>query len=392
MEQLNAAVQNYDWGDPAFLADLQGRTPSGLPEAELWMGGHPAAPSWLESSNVSLPDHISSDPLGALGPAVQARFGELPFLAKILAAARPLSLQTHPSKSQAEAGYRRESQAGIPLDSPERIYRDTNHKPELICALTDFEAKSGFAHLAQSREVFDGLEDTALAAVADRLGRAGTEQSVLADTLGWLLREPTESQQGLVDAAVSAAERRSDGPHAAAWAWVPRIASFYPGDVGPVISLLLNHVVLQPGQAMYLPAGNLHSYLAGCGVEIMANSDNVIRCGLTSKHVDVDELLDVVDATPIAVEVQQPIAPRHRYTTHVDDFELERILVEGQVDVAVTGPEILIPTGGMVTATAASGTPHTLSPGHPLWVDAAEGSYALDGAGTVFRATTALTL
>jgi len=390
VEQLSAAVRNYNWGHQSFIADLQGRTPTGQPEAELWVGAHPGAPSRLLLSKTSLPDHIAADPDSALGERVAARFGELPFLVKVLAAARPLSLQTHPTKVQAMEGYERESAAGIALDAPNRIYRDTNHKPELICALTPFEAKSGFASLAQTRELFEPLGATALAPVLDLLHQTGTEQEVLERTLRWLLCESAQSQQALVAGAVEAAANAGSSPFAPAWGWVPRIAGWYPGDVGPVVSLLLNHVVLQPGQAMYLPAGNLHSYLGGCGVEVMANSDNVIRCGLTSKHVDVDELLAVVDATPIAVAIQAPVGPRHCYVTDVDEFVLERILVADDVEVAVGGPEIIVATAGDVVAIDSSGMTFPLGLGQALWVDASEVGYTLHGRGDVFRTTSVL--
>lgn len=389
MDQLSAAVQHYDWGDPDFLARLQGRRESGLPEAELWMGAHPVAPATVIDSGVPLPAVVEADPIGSLGEATAQRFGQLPFLAKVLAAARPLSIQAHPSQTQAIEGFAREDGAGIARDARERIYRDANHKPELICALTPFDAKCGFRQLDRTRELFESIGTEALAPLRELISADGSDTDVLRSALAWLLRLEPDAAARLVAAAIEgAAEVAADGPFATDLCWLPEVAHIRPGDVGNVVALLLNHVTLAPGQAVFLPAGNLHAYLRGAGVELMANSDNVIRCGWTSKHVDIDELLDVVHTAPIAPPVQTPAGRIHTYEAPVPEFDLSRIEVVDDTRLRVQGPEILVLTEGMVELTTDGGQVTVAEPGVPVWVPASDLGYVARGAGVLFRATT----
>ncbi|MEM7285632.1 MAG: mannose-6-phosphate isomerase, class I [Actinomycetota bacterium] len=387
MERLVATTQHYDWGDERFIAELQRRAASGLPEAELWMGAHPTAPAVLAGTGRSLDDVIAADPHVTLGDAVSRRFSGLPFLAKVLAADRPLSIQAHPSLAQARAGWERENRAGVPLDSPDRTYRDPNHKPELICALTPFEAKCGFRSLDATRELFDTLGGSGLAPVRERLAVDGPAASVFADTLAWLLRGRADRGPALAEAAVqAAADAPAGGPYGAELRWTAEIAQLHPGDVGVVVALLLNHVVLEPGQAVFLGAGNLHAYLRGAGIELMANSDNVVRGGLTSKHIDIEELLDVVDCTPIVPPVQQAVGCLHTFDAPVPEFSLTRVTVADDVRLNVQGPEILVVTEGIVEFVTQAGQQVAVEAGEPVWVPASDGCYLARGGGVFYRA------
>lgn len=379
VRRLDGVLQHYDWGDPRAIADLQGREPSGRPEAELWLGAHPSAPS-LVADGRSLEAVIADDPAGALGPAIVDRFGELPFLLKLLAAAEPLSIQAHPSADQAEAGHAAENDRGVPVDAPERVYRDRNHKPELICALAPFRALCGFRRLDATRELFAAL-GPGTEPVVERLSVSGPDAEVLAATLDYLL---TEADSDVVRGVVEAA-RVLDRPGWHDEAQVVLDAqTHHPDDPGIVVTLLLNYVELEPTEALFLGSGNLHAYLSGFGVEVMANSDNVVRGGLTSKHVDVVELLQVVDCTPIEPRIQRPDDWNHRYDVDADEFVLHRyVLAEGR---AITwereAPAIALVTRGSATV---DGEP--VGRGGAVFLAASE-TARLTGDAEVYLATT----
>ncbi len=384
MDLLAAAIQDYGWGDPAFIPELQQRTPTGHPEAELWMGAHPKAPSQLRSAGVGLDHHVATSPRAALGAA--ASFGQLPFLKKVLAAAQPLSIQTHPNIAQAEIGFARENDAGVPLDSPTRTYRDPNHKPELICALTPFDAKCGFRRVEQSRELVARLDTPGVAPLAARLAQQGDDADVLADVLQWLLTMSPEDASRLTNAVVDAATTVGDGAWLTEIMWTHRLQALYPGDPGVVVALLLNHFTLEPGEALFLEAGVLHAYVQGAGIEIMANSDNVIRGGLTPKHIDVAELSAVVDTTPIDPPVQQPTSNEHTFDSPVREFSLTRLVIDEGYQATGDGPEILIATSGGFRVTCGDAA-FGLEPGTPVWIDAIDPEWAVEGHGTLFRTT-----
>ncbi len=378
LERLTCVVQDYAWGDRAAIATIQGREPDGGPEAELWMGAHPKAPSVLDDGR-SLDVAVADDPTHWLGTAVADRFGAWPFLCKILAAAEPLSIQAHPSAEQAAAGFAREDAAGVDRGAPERTYRDPNHKPELICALTPFEALCGFRHLDEVRQRVDGWPDPVFDPLRHHLAAPGDDETVLGDTVAWLLG----GSDDVVAIAHALGADGSPDPVAAS------IAGHYPGDPGVVVSVLLNHLVLEPGQAVFLGAGNLHAYLRGVGVELMANSDNVVRGGLTPKHVDLDELQRVVEFRPLAPDVQTAAGVAHRFRSGVEEFALTRLaLGDGdEVTCAVVGPELVVVTDGRLTLVPDVGPPLELGPGEVAAVPAATGSWRAMGVGTGWRAT-----
>jgi mannose-6-phosphate isomerase len=296
--RLDAPIRTYAWGSRTVLADLQGRpTPTSDPEAELWFGAHPSAPSRIVGADgaMALDDAITADPVGWLGPEVVARFGpQLPFLLKILAVDAPLSLQLHPSADQAEAGFAGDEAAGVPIDAPERRYRDRWPKPELVRAVTPFVALCGFRPVERTLELLDRLAVPELGELSRRLRDEG--QGALTSGVAQLLSTPAAERAELVTAIARAADRgwSPDESFAAELSWLRRLADRYPQDAGVAVAVLLDLVELPPGGSVHLPAGHLHAYLHGTAVEVMAGSDNVLRGGMTAKHVDVDELLRVL--------------------------------------------------------------------------------------------------
>jgi mannose-6-phosphate isomerase len=379
---LTGVVRPYAWGSRTILAKLQGRSvPSEGPEAELWLGAHPGDPSTVTRPDgpLSLATLIAEDPKGQLGSEVAGEFGSrLPYLMKVLAADAPLSLQAHP-----DAEYARRAFAAQEADpAAPRNYTDPYHKPEMLVALTPFRALCGFRAPETSAAVLDELDLPQLAPVvaALRTGVAG-----LRDAVRTLLAWPADDRRALVDAAVAAARAGS-----ASHALISELAEHYPADPGVLVALLLNHVRLEPGEAIWMPAGNMHAYLNGAAVEIMASSDNVLRGGLTAKRVDVDELLRVlrfevldepvlpaVDVAPGVVTWQVPAR----------EFALYRIRLDGaSVAGPGTGPRILVCTDGEVTVHGDGAGGVTVRTGTAVYAAADAGPITLAGAGEVFVA------
>ncbi|MFG2737293.1 mannose-6-phosphate isomerase, class I [Streptomyces harbinensis] len=425
MDSLDNPVRPYAWGSHTAIPALLGTAPTGTPQAELWMGAHPGAPSRLDrgAGAVTLTEIIRADPQAELGPETVAAFGpRLPFLLKLLAADAPLSLQVHPSRSQAQTGFADEERRGVPLDAPHRNYKDANHKPELLCALTPFEGLCGFRPAAEAAALLEGLgiDDLKPYVLALR-DRQAADASPSSSGRGHPMREVLTALLGTdraalaptVDRAAEAAARLG-GPYAP----YAGIARHHPGDPGVLAALLLHHVSLRPGEALYLGAGVPHAYLSGLGVEIMANSDNVLRCGLTPKHVDVPELLRVVRFEPTEPALLRP-EPRpggeEVYPAPIDEFRLSRYVLgtggtdgpdgtghtdstgtgrgtedggPGRAVLPAGGPQILLCTDGTVTLR----TQHaelTLARGRSAYVPASE-TVTATGPGTLFRATVAL--
>ncbi|MEM9455440.1 MAG: mannose-6-phosphate isomerase, class I [Myxococcota bacterium] len=353
MWRLRNTIQRYAWGSRDAIAGLQGRpVPTEQPEAELWMGAHARGPSTLVGDgDRSLRDAIEAEPEAMLGAICRERFeGRLPFLLKVLAAAEPLSLQAHPDQARAREGFEREDAAGVERDAPHRNYRDPYAKPELVCALGPFAALCGFRSIEDTRALVEALAVPALRACAEPLWSMPPGPAV-ATVVGDLLTQPQPGP--VVDAVVEAAARRSDGPWARERAWVVRLGERYPGDPGVVVAMLLNLVELRAGEALFLSAGRLHCYLEGNAVEIMGSSDNVLRGGLTPKHVDVPELLDVLDRHVGSVPVLRPRAiSEHEaiYDTPATAFTLGRIELRAAEHWSAVprGPEIVLCTAGEV--------------------------------------------
>lgn len=369
MHRLLNTLRPYAWGSTTAIAELLGREPSGGPEAELWIGAHPGAPSRVisgaQQAGPGLDEFIGEDPDALLGaPSIEAFGPRLPFLLKVLAAGRPLSLQVHPTLEQAQAGFAAEEAAGVDRGAPERNYRDDNHKPEMIFALSRFEALCGFRKATDASALFEEL--TALL--------AGEDAAEVTEQVAELLRDPNE-EEALRDAfarLISGGEqtRAAVGPAAAAITrsgtrdpglrTVADLAQDYPDDPGVLVSLLLNRVTLEPGQALALGAGNVHAYLSGLGIEVMASSDNVLRGGLTTKHVDVAELLRTVRFASLPVPFLTPSESelgQELYRPPFSEFQLQRIHVDGRaseasrepVPVAQAGAAVVLVVGGSLT-------------------------------------------
>jgi len=392
MYPLENRVQEYAWGSRTAIAELLGRpTPSPNPQAELWLGAHPSAPSRAFEGGAwrSLLELIARAPKEELGERVVSKFGKtLPFLFKVLAAETPLSIQAHPDREQARAGFAAEEGAGLAFDAPRRNYRDPNHKPELLYALGRFDMLSGFRRAADTARLFRAL---GVSALAERATALETAPGALRSLASFLYALDAAERSALVVSVVDASRRHVDarGEFARECGWAVRLAELYPGDVGVVVALLLNLIVLEEGQAVYLSAGHLHAYLGGVGLEIMANSDNVIRGGLTPKHVDVAELLRVVTFAegPVELVVPRDRGPERIYETPASEFCLSRIAIGSSEFRAADrrGAEILLCTEGEVTIS--SGASLTLSKGASAFVPAKDGAYDVRGRGTLFRAT-----
>ncbi len=392
IHELSNTIQSYAWGSRTALAELRGApSPSPSPEAELWMGAHPLAPSRLLPDLLGLDRAIASAPAEMLGPTVAAAHDQkLPFLLKLLAAREPLSLQAHPSREQARAGFAAEEAAGVALDAPHRSYKDDNHKPELLCALTEFWALYGFRDASHTLELLCELDVPELAAYRRTLGAAPNGGGIAA-LFSELMLAPAAERQRLAERTTAAcrAQAAHGSRYSAELGWGARLGELYPGDVGVLVALMLNLIRLEPGEAIYLPAGNLHAYLGGTGVEVMASSDNVLRGGLTPKHVNVPELLRVLDFTPLAPRALLPRADgaEHVYDASAPEFRLSYFdVTSAPITTTVRGPEIWLVTSGEVTLVSPSEATLTLDAGRSAFVPFAARELRLRGSGRIFRA------
>ncbi|MDO5492551.1 MAG: mannose-6-phosphate isomerase, class I [Nesterenkonia sp.] len=397
-------VQHYDWGSATAFADRFGWAADGRPQAELWMGAHPTAPSSVVPSGAAgepVPlDRLFADRPELLGPSADQ--AELPFLLKVLAAASPLSIQTHPTAARAAAGFDAEEAAGVAPDARERMYPDRHHKPELIVALEDFTALCGFRPVDQSasdlktlarRLTEHGHTDAAaaLGRLAESLSRAsdGEPDDALDRALRTVLQDDRDAFAAASASLAEVVGPTEPGLTPGSADTILRACAAFPRDPGVVVALLLNRVVLSPGQALYLPAGNLHSYLHGVGVEVMASSDNVLRGGLTAKHVDVEELVDVTDCAvlpvPRCTPVQVDAGPVSRWSYRPDcpEFRLDRFDAPddgegGTARLASDRASVLLCTAGTVElhgdggSSTGSGTV-VLAPGESALITAGPG-------------------
>jgi len=326
---LKNTIQEYAWGSHTAIAELLGRpAPSENPQAELWMGAHPRSPSLVDIGGewVPLTEAIRRHPQPVLGAETAGRYhSQLPYLFKVLAAAKPLSIQAHPSMPQAIAGFERENQRGIAIDAPERNYRDPNHKPECLCALTPFWALSGFRPTEDILRLLASVWPDRRMTDLDLLASDGNGEGAKR-FFGFLMSLSEREKLGIIQAATG--KLQSLPEEESAYRWAEALHREYPLDIGIFSPMLLNLVCLEPHQALYLPAGTLHAYLDGVGIELMANSDNVLRGGLTSKHIDVPELLSVVDFSQKKENVILPVRANpceYRYPCPAKEFELSLV-------------------------------------------------------------------
>jgi mannose-6-phosphate isomerase len=395
--RLENVIQPYAWGSKTAIADLIGQpNPTQEFQAELWMGTHPKGPSMVVAGDERIPlqQLIDQQPIEILGRYVAMRFSNtLPYLFKVLAAAQPLSIQAHPSKSQAVEGFLRENREGKALDAPDRNYRDDNHKPEIICALTPFWGLNGFRPAAEAVDL--------LAPVCPRDLKGAFQD--LKSHQGQGLRNFFEAIMTLsADKRKAAAQEvlekaRPLADTSSLYQWMVNLARAYPADMGVLSPALLNLICLEPGQAMYLRAGQLHAYLDGVGIELMANSDNVLRGGLTPKHVDVSELLSVVRFEEMSIEIlaSRPVGPAESaYDCPAEEFSLSVIQpTKGQpyVSPSIRNVELLLCTAGEGRVEdGGQGVCLTVNKGDSFLIPAGLQSYSIGGNVTVYKAAVPL--
>jgi mannose-6-phosphate isomerase len=412
--KLQNTVKHYEWGSPVHIPALLGLDNSrATPWAELWMGVHPGGPSRIAGNRasarnpakpspvgeLSLGDLIAADPERHLGRSALENFGGLPFLFKLLAAAKPLSIQAHPNREQAQEGWRRENERGLPLEAPNRNYKDDSHKPEILCALNPFTAMCGFRPPEEIGELlaecFEGVSPS-LRAGLDPLQRALAGEDPLKTFLEALFRLSPETRGELSAYARETALPGGEGD------LVSRFAALYPGDPGIIAPLYLNLLQLMPGEAVFLPAGVLHAYVHGFAVELMANSDNVLRGGLSSKHVDVGELLSILDFNPYRPRILKPRPAGNglsRYETPCREFSLQVMKNRGRTELfPEKGPSIILVTEGRLQVSEGDdkkpgGGNWTLARGESAFIPAREedpdkaGPLAFSGAYTLYIAS-----
>ncbi|HEY4437507.1 mannose-6-phosphate isomerase [Lelliottia wanjuensis] len=386
MQKLINSVQNYAWGSQTALTDLYGiANPDNLPMAELWMGAHPKSSSKIEDASGqvrSLRDVIDADKAALLGDAVAERFGELPFLFKVLCAAQPLSIQVHPNKKASEIGFAKENKAGIPLDAAERNYKDPNHKPELVFALTPFLAMNAFREFS---EIVSLLQPVAGAHHAIAHFLENPDAAGLSQLFASLLNMQDDEKSHALAVLKAALNSQQGEP----WQTIRLISEFYPNDSGLFSPLLLNVVKLNPGDAMFLFAETPHAYLQGVALEVMANSDNVLRAGLTPKYIDIPELVANVKfvAKPAAELLTQPVknGAELDFPIPVDDFAFAlHDLSAQETAVSQQSAAILFCVEG--EAVLSKGEQRlVLKPGESAFVAANESPISISGNGRLAR-------
>lgn len=391
---LKNPVQKYAWGSRTFIPEMMKRSsPSEEPQAELWMGTHPMAPSTVlvGGKKIPLAELIRRDPPNFLGEATARKFGDnLPFLFKILAIDRPLSIQAHPDREQAARGFKRELELGVPLDAPHRSYRDPNHKPELICALTPFQALIGFKSPDRILAAFQKVPAPALVDEIEALaGKPDNEGFKRFFTT--LMRMEREKQARIVSQTAALCENAVARDPS-----LERVIDLhheYPGDVGVLSPLFLDAVVLEPGEAVFIRPGTLHAYIKGSGVELMANSDNVLRGGLTHKSMDIEGLLNILDWEPQTLQVLRPERLTNgemSYPSFADEFRLSVITPAKGESIESTSegsPEIVIVVKGHAFITVKkTGERLPLSQGSAVFIPASVPSYNVTGDGILYKA------
>ena len=395
---LKNTIQEYAWGSLTAIPELLGTSnPQKIPQAELWMGAHPKAPSLVDYNNqwVSLLELIKKNPDAVLGRKISKKFdGTLPYLFKVLAASRPLSVQAHPSLKQAKEGFERENVTGIPLNATNRNYRDDNHKPECIFALTPFWALCGFRNCREIVAYFSKICPAVIKKQLDELSH-NRDAEGLKRFFSYLMNQENRRRKQIISEAKQ--NVKAFAVEDPVYEWVLRLSAEYPDDVGIFAPVLLNLVCLEPGQAMFLAAGQLHAYLDGVGIELMANSDNVLRGGLTPKHVDVPELLNVLDFNEYEIAFLNPksIDPYETlYPSPVEEFILSMIdlnpggIYKGKKQ---RSAEILLCTDGAATLSDI-GTDHriTLKKGVSIMIPAAVAGYEIKGEAVFYKAAVPL--
>lgn len=386
-------IMNYSWGSRDFIAKLcREQVPSELPQAELWLGAHSKAPSLIIEGQNEMPldQYITHDPRNILGNEIATEYGELPFLFKVLSAAQPLSVQVHPNKEQARAGYKAEEAGLLPLDAAIRNYKDKNHKPEMLLALTPFEALSGIRPFAEIEELISLLRlDDKIEEFRDLLRDISVEK--LREFFVWILGLKRRTKDRVRGNILRAAmlRRGCDHPLALAIEWICRLDSYYPEDIGIFAPLVMNTIRLQPGEAIFMDAGILHAYLQGSGLEIMANSDNVLRCALTGKHIDLPALMKIASFMPVYPHYIRPEmhGMEEVYITPAPEFLLSRFNLSSSIRFnQLDSAQIILVTEGSLQITPEVGDVLELEQGQSAFISRTAIACQLSGKTVFYRA------
>ena len=392
---LKNTVQKYAWGSTTAIQGLIGEKKfSNEPVAELWMGAHPKAPSMVNYKGqwISLADLIAQNPQAILGEKVAKKFNnQLPYLFKVLAATKPLSIQAHPGLELARKGFENENKQGISINAAHRNYKDDNHKPECICALSSFWALYGFRKIDDILSLMGKICPVGLNSEITRLKKQADARGLKLFFTA-LMSMDTEQKKRVIDEATLNAKQLSE--ENSAFHWMTKLSKQYPLDIGILSPLFLNLIELKPGQALFLPAGELHAYLKGVGIELMANSDNVLRGGLSPKHIDVPELLKVLNFKPrhvLFLKAKRKKKTERIYESFAEEFVLSAIsITEGELyrDSNLKSAQILLCTEGEARlADRASQHILHIEKGGSVFVSAAAISYTIKGEAVFYKAS-----
>ncbi|MCF7364460.1 mannose-6-phosphate isomerase, class I [Vibrio sp. A1-b2] len=389
--KLDNVVQHYPWGSSTALSELFGiDNPDHVPQAEIWMGSHPNGCSKILTSGKTLAELILEDPNQVLGNYTADRFGDLPFLFKVLAAEKPLSVQVHPSKKKAEEGFEKENSLGIALGASNRNFKDGNHKPELVYALTFYKAMNGFRPISDIVSLFNQAKIESLRNDIDTLQANQHEKGLKVFFSVVMNLSGERKQQALSELFRALADGAKTLKAREAFSLISEFKRDYDDDIGLFSPLLLNVIELEPGDAMFLHAETPHAYVRGVGLEIMANSDNVLRAGLTPKYMDVSELIENTKFIPTPSEriKLRPYQMENKlgYPIPVDDFGFEIINVDSTSRKQyVRSAEILFCIEGKVDITVLN-TTVTLVAGESAFVSCNSRGYNYRGSGVLARA------
>ena len=378
MDLLCPNIQHYHWGDYSFIPELQGRPKGDQPEAELWMGAHPTSPSRTVESNRGLDDTISTDPQNTLGPQASDFQNELPFIMKILAIREPLSIQVHPNAQQAEEGFT----STLSRLTAAQSYSSPRGKEEVVCALTETDLKFGFREVNEIHSIINAVGHSELSWLKKSLPQETLSED-FKEVIENILSMDSDKVLSITSSVLSSdlSETVMNEKELTSFA---NLTEMYPGDPGLLLFLFMNFVTLKPGDFLYVSPGVTHAYLRGNVIEITSNSDNVIRCGLTPKHVNAKEFLSIASFTSERPQIQKPAESLHTYKSPAP-FMLTRLDLNEEFETTVLGPEILISTQNNFNITNKSGNSIHVEQGQPVWVPYSDVSYKITGNSLIFR-------
>ena len=381
MDLLSPNIQHYHWGDYSFIPELQGRPKGDKPEAELWMGAHPTSPSRTVESDRGLDDIISTEPQNTLGPQAGDFQNELPFIMKILAIREPLSIQVHPNAQQAEEGFTF-AQSNL---TGAQSYSSPRGKEEVVCALTKTDLKFGFREVNEIYAIIDAVGHSDFSRLKESLSRE-TSAEGLKEAIQKILSTDSDTLRSIA-ATVLSSDMSATVINEKETKYFTSLVETYPDDPGLLLFLLMNFITLEPGDFLYVSPGVTHAYLRGNVVEITSNSDNVIRCGLTPKHINVDEFFSIASFVSEQPQIQTPVESVHTYESPTP-FTLTRLNLNEEFEATLQGPEILISTQNNFTIINNSENSFHVEQGHPVWVPFSDTSYKITGDCLLFRCAT----